>query len=114
MSKAALFVLLLQAVDSVHQTLELRAVNQVEGVFLAGEHRESRAARGGDHGRGFFGRQIAGGNRIQCQVNQDSQAADAAAFLVDFRLRRFTSGIVSRDRGRLHKYEYGRRGENAQ
>jgi len=98
----------------VHEALELRAVNQVEGVLFSGKHFESDAARGGDHAGSLFGGQIARGDRVESQMHQDSQAADAAAFLINFRLRRFVPGDISRNGRGFHKVQYGRGEQFAQ
>lgn len=86
----------------------MRAVNKVVRIFLAGKHFESNTAGGGDHSRGFFRSEVARGDGVERQMHQDSQAADASAFLVDFRLRRFACWLIPGYGRRFHKKQYGR------
>jgi len=74
---------LLQAIDSVHDALKLRPVNQVEGALLARKHLEGDAPRRSNHASRFLRGEIASRNRVEGQMNQNPQSANASAFFVD-------------------------------
>ena len=87
---------LLQAIDGVHHALKLRPIDQIEGAFFARKHFERDTARGGNHSCGFFGRQIASRNRVEREVDEDTQAANAPAFFVDLLLSGCRSTLLNR------------------
>lgn len=78
---------LLQPVHGVHDALKFGAVDEVERVLFAGEHFERHAASGRDHPGCFLSGKIATSNRFNREMNQNSKAADASAFVVYFFLR---------------------------
>ena len=78
----------MKPVNGVHDALKLRAVQQIEGVFFPREHFQGDSAGGSNHPGGFFGGQISASNRFDREIYENSKAADATTFVVDFLLRR--------------------------
>jgi hypothetical protein len=75
---------LLETINSVHQALKFWPVKQVERGFFAGEELEGDAARSGYHSSRFLCGEIAAGDGVERQVNEDSETAHPSAFLVNF------------------------------
>jgi len=79
---------LLQPIHCVHDALKLGSIEQIECALFARKHFKRDATRGRNHARRFFGSQIAGRDRFDRQLNEDSQPANTAAFVVDLLLGR--------------------------
>ncbi len=74
---------LLQAVNGVHQPLELRAVDQIECPLFARKHIECGTPRRCDHSGRFLGGKITVGNCFHRQPHENSQAAKLTALFVN-------------------------------
>ena len=78
--------LLLQPVNGVHHTLKFWPIEQIECTFFTRKHFQCYAACRGHHSRSLFRREIAFGDRFDRQLDEYSQAANPAAFVVDLLL----------------------------
>ena len=76
----------MQAIDCVDDPLELRPVQEVEDIALAGEEFLCEMPRGSRHFLGFSKRHAAFGDEAQRELDDKAKPPQAPRFVVNFRL----------------------------
>ena len=86
----------MQAVHGVHHALEFRTIQQIERPLFSRKHLQRDSLRRRHHPGRFFRRQVTGSDRFNRQLDENSQAANPAAFVVNLLLRgsRANFGLV--------------------
>jgi len=77
---------LLQAIDCVYEPAELRPIQEIVDVSLAGEQFFGEAPGGSSQFLGFGKRHAAFGDESQRELDDEAKPPEPARFIINFRL----------------------------